>query len=54
MLGTIQIIVLILVVLGGLPSVPWNTGRTWGYYPSGIGGLLLVLLVIWLALGHRI
>ena len=39
---TILLIVLVLLVLGSLPSWPYSTG--WGYYPSG--GLGLVLLIV--------
>jgi hypothetical protein len=47
MLWTIVIIVLVLALLGGLPT--WGYSRSWGYGPSGILGLILViLLVLWL------
>jgi hypothetical protein len=42
MLGTILIIILILLLIGALPSWPYSTG--WGYYPSG--GLALVLIIV--------
>ena len=45
MLGTILIIILILLLLGALPSWPYSSG--WGYYPSsGLGFLLIVLLIV--------
>jgi hypothetical protein len=50
MLGTVLIIVLVLLVLGALPTWPYSTG--WGYYPSGGLGLILVILVILLLLGR--
>jgi len=50
MLGTILIIVIILVLLGALPS--WPHSRTWGYGPSGGLGVLLVIIVILVLLGH--
>jgi len=50
MLGTILIIVLILLLIGALPSWPYSTG--WGYYPSGGLGLVLVILVILVLLGR--
>ena len=50
-LGTILIILLILVVIGALPS--WGYSRGWGYGPSGGLGLLLLIVVI-LALTGRI
>ncbi|HUW52988.1 MAG TPA: DUF3309 family protein [Rhodanobacter sp.] len=47
MLMTILIIVLVLALIGGLPT--WPHSRSWGYGPSGILGLILViLLVLWL------
>ncbi|HEX8746240.1 MAG TPA: DUF3309 family protein [Pyrinomonadaceae bacterium] len=44
MLGTILIIVLILLLLGAVPS--WPHSRGWGYYPSGLLGLVLLIVVI--------
>jgi hypothetical protein len=49
----IIIIILILLLFGGLPSMGWNAGRSWGYGPSGFLGLILVVVVI-LALLHYI
>ena len=49
MLGTILLIVLILMLVGALPS--WPHSRNWGYFPSGGVGLLLVILVVLLLLG---
>jgi len=43
-LRTILLIVLILLLLGALPTWPYSTG--WGYYPSGGLGLVLLILVI--------
>jgi hypothetical protein len=44
-LGTILLIVLVLLLLGALPTWPYSSG--WGYYPSGgLGLVLLVLLVL--------
>ena len=40
MLGTILIILLILALLGALPS--WGYSRSWGYYPSGGFGVVLI------------
>jgi len=48
-LGTILLIVLILLLIGALPS--WPHSRSWGYYPSGALGLILVILIILLLLG---
>lgn len=50
-LGTILLIVLILLLLGVLPA--WPHSRSWGYYPSGGLGLVLVILVV-LVLTNRI
>jgi hypothetical protein len=50
MLGTILLIVLLLLVLGALPSWPYSRG--WGYYPSGGLGLVLVILLVLVLLGH--
>jgi peroxiredoxin len=48
-LGTILIIILILILLGVIPT--WGHSRDWGYGPSGIVGLILVILLILLLLG---
>ena len=50
-LGTILVIILILALIGALPTWPYSTG--WGYYPSGLTGLIVVIVVI-LALMGRI
>ena len=50
-MGLILIIILVLLVLGSLPT--WGHSRNWGYYPSGGLGLLLVILIV-LFLMHRI
>jgi Protein of unknown function (DUF3309) len=50
-MSTILIIVLILLLLGALPTWPYSRG--WGFYPSGGVGLVLVVLVI-LALTGRL
>jgi hypothetical protein len=47
--ATILLIVLVLVLVGALPSWPHSAG--WGYGPSGVVGLLLVVLLILLLLG---
>ena len=43
---TILLIVLILILIGALPTWPYSRG--WGYGPTGITGLLLIILIIWL------
>jgi len=50
MLGTILLVLLILMLLGALPT--WPHSRNWGYYPSGGLGLLLIVLVVLLLLGR--
>jgi ferric-dicitrate binding protein FerR (iron transport regulator) len=50
MLGTILIVILILMLLGALPT--WNHSRNWGYGPSGGLGLVVVILLILLLLGR--
>jgi hypothetical protein len=50
MLGTILLVILILVVLGALPTWPYSGG--WGYYPSGGAGLLLVIVIVLLLMGR--
>jgi hypothetical protein len=44
------LIVLVLVLLGALPTWPYSAG--WGYYPSGGLGLVLIVLVVLLATGR--
>jgi hypothetical protein len=49
-LGTILIIILILVLIGAIPSWPYSSG--WGYGPSGLVGVILVIVLILLLLGR--
>jgi hypothetical protein len=49
-MGTILIIILILVLVGALPT--WPHSKSWGYYPSGGIGLILLILIILLLLGR--
>jgi hypothetical protein len=44
MLGTVLLVLLILMLLGALPT--WPHSKSWGYYPSGGLGLLLVIVII--------
>ena len=47
MLSTILLVVLILALVGALPT--WPHSRSWGYRPSGaVGGVLVILLVLFL------
>jgi len=50
MLGTILIIILVLFVIGALPSWPYSGG--WGYYPSGGLGLILIIILVLVVLGR--
>ena len=50
MLGTILLVVLVLLLVGALPS--WPHSRGWGYYPSGGLGLLLIVLLILVLTGR--
>ncbi len=49
-LGTILLIVLVLFLLGALPTWPYSTG--WGYYPSGGLGLIIIVLLILVVTGR--
>ena len=49
-LGTILLIILILLLIGALPTWPYSSG--WGYYPSGGIGLVLAIIVILLLMGR--
>jgi hypothetical protein len=49
-LGTILLIVLVLALVGAIPA--WPHSRSWGYGPSGIVGLVVVVLVILLLMGR--
>ena len=49
-LGTILLIVLIILLIGALPTWPYSAG--WGYYPSGGAGLLVIILIVLLLAGR--
>lgn len=49
-MGTILIVLLVLVLIGALPT--WPHSKSWGYYPSGGLGLILIILIILLLLGR--
>jgi len=49
-LGTILLIVLSLMLLGVLPT--WPHARSWGYGPSGILGVVLVIVIVLLLMGR--
>lgn len=48
--GTILLIILVLALLGVIPT--WSHSRNWGYAPSGVIGLLLVVFVVLLLAGR--
>ncbi|HTK00622.1 MAG TPA: DUF3309 family protein [Bordetella sp.] len=48
-LGTILLIILILLLVGALPT--WPHSRSWGYYPSGGLGVVLIIVIILLLVG---
>jgi hypothetical protein len=49
-MGTILLVILILFVVGALPT--WPHSKNWGYYPSGGLGLVVIILIILLLLGR--
>lgn len=49
-IGTILLIVFILVIIGALPMWPYS--GSWGYFPSGIAGLIVIVLLIMLVTGR--
>ena len=49
MLGLILLIILVLLLLGAIPTWPYSRG--WGYWPGGIIGTLLIIIIILLILG---
>jgi hypothetical protein len=49
-LGTVLLIVLVLILVGALPT--WPHSRSWGYYPSGGLGLVVVVLLVLLLMGR--
>lgn len=49
-MGTILLIILILLLVGALPTWPYSSG--WGYYPSGGLGFVLVIIVVLLLMGR--
>jgi len=47
---TLLFIILLLIIIGALPTWPYSTG--WGYYPSGGFGLVLLILLILVLVGR--
>jgi hypothetical protein len=50
MLGTILIIILVLLLIGALPTWPYSAG--WGYYPGGGLGVVLIIVIVLLLMGR--
>ena len=50
MLGTVLVILLVLMLIGALPT--WPHSRNWGYAPTGGLGVLLTILIVLLLLGR--
>lgn len=50
MLGMILIVLLVLMLLGALPT--WSHSRSWGYGPSGGLGLIVIVLLLLLLMGY--
>jgi len=50
MLSTVLVVLLVLMLVGAIPS--WPHSRSWGYYPSGGLGLILLIVIILLLLGR--
>jgi asparagine N-glycosylation enzyme membrane subunit Stt3 len=49
-IGTVLLIVLILLLIGALPT--WPHSRSWGYRPTGLLGIVLIIVIILLVLGR--
>jgi hypothetical protein len=49
-MGTILLVVLVLILIGVLPT--WNHSRSWGYGPTGITGLIVIVLILLLLTGR--
>lgn len=49
-MSTILLIVLVLLLIGAVPAWPYSRG--WGYYPSGLLGIVLIVLIVLLLTGR--
>ena len=49
-LNTLLLVVLVVWLLGALPAWPYST--SWGYYPSGVPGVLLIVLIVLILTGR--
>lgn len=50
MIGWILLLLLIVLLLGAVPAWPYS--RSWGYFPSGVLGLLVIVMIVLLLLGY--
>ncbi|ASG22984.1 MULTISPECIES: DUF3309 family protein [Nitrospirillum] len=50
MIGTVLLVILILLLIGALPSWPYSSG--WGYGPSGLLGLVLIVVLVLVLTGR--
>jgi hypothetical protein len=50
MLGTILVIILIILLIGAIPTWPYSSG--WGYFPSGILGVIVIVVLVLLLMGR--
>ncbi|AVM74078.1 DUF3309 domain-containing protein [Magnetospirillum gryphiswaldense] len=50
MLGTVLLVILILFLIGALPR--WSHSANWGYFPSGLLGLVLIVVIVMLLMGR--
>ncbi|MBS4047792.1 MAG: DUF3309 family protein [Ferrovibrio sp.] len=49
-IGTILLIILIILLIGAVPTWPYSSG--WGYYPSGGIGIVLIIVIVLLLMGR--
>lgn len=49
-MSTILLIILILLLIGAVPA--WPHSRGWGYYPSGLLGIVVIVLIVLLLMGR--
>jgi Protein of unknown function (DUF3309) len=49
-MSTILLIILVLLLIGALPAWPYST--SWGYYPSGTLGVIVIVLLVLLLMGR--
>ncbi|MBB1624721.1 DUF3309 family protein [Achromobacter sp. UMC71] len=49
-MSTILLIILILLLVGAVPA--WPHSRSWGYYPSGLLGIVVIVLIVLLLMGR--